>query len=164
VIPVPESYVKYIKIGDPIDVKVPALDETVTGKVARFSADVNSSTRTMHTEVNVPNPKGNLLPGLYAEAILTFNQTGSAVTVPIQAIDREGDQASVMVLQGDNTVQRRPVTLGIQTANYAEIASGLSPGERIIVSDRGNLKTGERVAPARQEVLAYEGTGNSDKQ
>ena len=72
--------------------KVPALDETVTGKVARFSADANSSTRTMHTEVNVPNPKGNLLPGLYAEAILTFNQTGSAITVPIQAIDREGEQ------------------------------------------------------------------------
>ena len=163
VIPVPESYVKYIKIGDPIDVKVPALNETVTGKVARFSSDVSSTTRTMHTEVNVPNPKGNLLPGLYAEAILTFNQAGDALTVPIQAVDREGDQSSVMVLQGDNTVQKRPVTLGVQSANYAGIASGLTPGERIIVSDRGSLKSGEHVVAHPQTVLAYEGAGSNDK-
>ncbi len=64
VIPVPESYVKFIRIGDPVEVKVPSLGETDSGKVARFSADVNSSTRTMRTEVNVPNPKGTLVPGL----------------------------------------------------------------------------------------------------
>ena len=56
VIPVPESYVKYIRIGDPVEVKVPALEQTVTGKVARFSVDVAMETRTMHTEVDVPNP------------------------------------------------------------------------------------------------------------
>ena len=164
VIPVPETYVKYIKIGEPIEVKVNALGETVVGKVARFSAEVNSQTRTMHTEVNVPNPKGNLLPGMYAEADLTFNAAGSAITVPIQAIDREGDQTSVMLLQADNTIQRRPVTLGIQTANYAEVASGLTPGERIIVSDRGSLKPGERVAPTKQDVIAYDAGGSADRQ
>ena len=45
----------------------------------------------MHTEVDVPNPNAKLVPGLYAEATLTLNQRGSVATVPIQAIDREGD-------------------------------------------------------------------------
>jgi multidrug efflux pump subunit AcrA (membrane-fusion protein) len=100
---------------------------------------------------------------LYAEAILTLNQTGNAVTIPIQAVDRAGDQTSVMILQPDNSVQSRPVTLGIQTANYAEIASGLTPGERVVVSDRSGLKAGERVTPHPAEVLAYD-TGASDKE
>jgi RND family efflux transporter MFP subunit len=164
VIPVPESYVRFIRIGDPVEVKVSSLGETDSGKVARFSADVNSSTRTMRTEVNVPNPKGTLVPGLYAEATLTLNQTGSAVTVPIQAIDRTGDQTSVMILRNDNTVAPRPVTLGIQTANYAEVAGGLSPGERIVISDRSGLKAGERVTPHPAEVLAYDAPAAADKE
>ena len=68
-----------------------------------------------------------------------------------------------MILQPDNSVQTRPVTLGIQTANYAEVASGLTPGERIVVSDRSGLKAGERVTPHPTEVLAYD-TGASDKE
>ncbi len=147
---------RYIKIGDPVAVRVPALNQTGQGKVARFSVDVNSNTRTMHTEVDVPNPKGTLVPGLYAEAILTMNQRGNAVTVPIQAIDRAGDQASVTIIENGETVQKRPVTLGIQTANYAEVASGLTPGEHIVISDRSGLKDGERVVAHPTEVLAYE--------
>jgi RND family efflux transporter MFP subunit len=156
VIPVPESYVRYIRIGDPVQVKVPALDTTVPGKVTRFSVDVNSETRTMHTEVDVSNAKGKLVPGLYAEAVLTLNQAGEVATVPVQAIDRAGEQTTVMVLQNDNTVQTRPVTLGVQTANYAEIASGIAPGEHIVVSDRTSLKAGQHVAGRPMEVIAYE--------
>ena len=163
VIPVPESYVRYIKIGDPVEVKVPALGQTVTGKVARTSIDVNSETRTMHTEVDVPNPTGKLVPGLYAEAVLTMNQTGDAITIPVQAIDRTGDQTSVLVLQNNNTVQTRPITLGVQNANYAEVATGLAAGERIVVSDRISLKSGEQVTGRPVEVPSYDGrvtTGN----
>src|SRR5579863_999584 len=63
VIPVPESDVKYIHVGDPVAVRVPALNNlTVRGKVARFSVDVNGATRTMHTEVDIPNFDGKLIP------------------------------------------------------------------------------------------------------
>ena len=58
VIPVPESSVRYIRAGDPVDVRVPALNQTFPGKVARFSLDVQEDTRTMHTEVDVANPTG----------------------------------------------------------------------------------------------------------
>ena len=62
VIPVPESYVHYIHIGDPVSVMVPSLNRTFPGKVARFSVDVREDTRTMHTEVDVLNPKRVLFP------------------------------------------------------------------------------------------------------
>ena len=93
VIPVPESDVKYIHVGDQVDVRVPSVSKTVRGKVARFSVDVNGATRTMHTEVDIPNAKGQLVPGTYAEADLTLDHNGSALVVPVQALDRSGDRA-----------------------------------------------------------------------
>ena len=74
VIPVPESYVKYIHVGDPVQVRVPSLDKVFPAKVTRFSVDVAADTRTMHTEVDVPNPSHVLMPGLYAEATLTLER------------------------------------------------------------------------------------------
>ena len=62
VIPVPESYVRFVKVGDSVEVRVPALNRTLTGKVARFSVDVKADTRTMHTEVDVPTPTANSSP------------------------------------------------------------------------------------------------------
>ena len=68
VIPVPESYVQYIHIGDPVDVRVPSLNRTFPGKVARFSVDVREDTRTMHTEVDVRIPTRFCFLALYADA------------------------------------------------------------------------------------------------
>src|SRR3984893_6403196 len=85
VIPVPESYVRYIRIGDPVSVHVPSLNRTFPGKVARFSVDVRSDTRTMHTEVDVPNPGRVLMPGLYAEAEVELDQKENAPAVALQA-------------------------------------------------------------------------------
>ena len=85
VIPVPESYVKYIRVGDVIQVRVPSLNKVFPGKVTRFSVDVTQDTRTMHTEVDVPNPAHVLMPGLYAEATLTLEHKNNALVVPLQA-------------------------------------------------------------------------------
>jgi RND family efflux transporter MFP subunit len=161
VIPVPESDVKYIRIGDPVEVKISSTGETVTGKVSRFSVDVTMETRTMHTEVDVPNPKGSLLPGMYAEATLTLNQRPNAITVPIQAIDREGERTSVMVVGDGGAVQRRAVTPGVQTPTFVEIAGGLAPGETVVVSDRTGLKPGQRVLSHAAAELAYDSGGAS---
>jgi len=64
VIPVPESYVRYIKVGDPVSVRVPSLNRSFPGKVTRFSVDVRQDTRTMHTEVDVQNRVNLALPQL----------------------------------------------------------------------------------------------------
>jgi RND family efflux transporter MFP subunit len=161
VIPVPESYVRYIRVGDPVNVRVPSLSKTFPGKVARFSVDVKEATRTMHTEVDVANPQHLLVPGIYAEADLTLEQRDNVPTVPLQAINHEADQTTVLVVNRQNQLEDRPITLGLQTANDAEVVSGIFDGERIVVSDRSGLKTGERVRPQAVEVMEYrEGAQN----
>jgi RND family efflux transporter MFP subunit len=157
VIPIPESYVRYIKIGDPATVSVTALGKTFTGEVKRFSPDVVANTRTMHTEVDVRNADGSLVPGLYAEATLLIEQKQNALSVPLQAISRSADQSSVFVVGPGNKLDVRQVALGIQTANDAEITSGISPNDQIVVSDRSGLKAGQIVSPQTIELTEYKG-------
>ena len=160
VIPVPESYVKYIRVNDPVEVHVPSLDKVVPGKVARFSVDVTADTRTMHTEVDVLNPSHSLMPGLYAEATLTLERKNSALVLPLQAVNQAGDQATIFLVDPNNTLQERKIVLGLQTATDAEVLSGLNEGDRVVVSDRSALKAGMHVKPQAVEVLQYQG-GNS---
>ncbi len=118
VIPVPESYVQYIHIGDPVSVVVPSLNRNFPGTVARFAVDVREDTLTMHTEVDVLNPQRVLLPGLYADATITLERKGNAVAVPLQAVDRNGDNSHGGC--GQPIQQNRSpatVALGIQTDN-----------------------------------------------
>jgi RND family efflux transporter MFP subunit len=159
VIPVPETYVPYMKIGEEVRVRVPALNKTFPGKVARLSFEVRDATRTMHTEVNVPNPTGELIPGLYAEATLTLNRKGDALTIPVQAIDREGDRTSVLTVDRSNMIQRCPIVLGVEgdTENETEVVSGLHEGDVVVVSDRSGLKPGELVRPKLSPPAAYSG-------
>ncbi|MBV9760519.1 MAG: efflux RND transporter periplasmic adaptor subunit [Acidobacteriaceae bacterium] len=159
VIPVPETYVRYIKTGDEVDVRVGALEKHFPGKVTRFSFEVHDATRTMHTEVDVPNPTGELLPGMYAEATLTLNRTGDALTIPVQAIDRQGDSTSVLIVDPANRVQVRTVTLGMegQTENEAEVVSGLNEGDQVVVSERSGLRPSEQVHPQVAPPATYRG-------
>jgi RND family efflux transporter MFP subunit len=155
VIPVPESYVRYIRIGDPVSVHVPSLNRTFPGKVARFSVDVRSDTRTMHTEVDVPNPQRVLLPGLYADADLELDQTAEVPTVPVQALSHAGDATHVFVVNGDGVLEERNVQVGMQTSSDAQIVSGLNEGEQVVVSDRSGLKAGQKVHPQTVAVMEY---------
>ncbi|HTA68768.1 MAG TPA: efflux RND transporter periplasmic adaptor subunit [Bryobacteraceae bacterium] len=162
VIPVPESYVRYIKIGDPVSVMVPSLNRTFPGKVARFSVDVREDTRTMHTEVDVPNLDKVLIPGMYAEATMTLDQKAAALAVPLQAVDHQGDKTVVDVVSPSGKIEVRPVSLGIQTASEAEVLAGLRDGEMVVVSDRSGLKPGEEVRPKVIELVEYQ--NQEDKQ
>jgi len=156
VIPVPESYVHYIRVGDHVDVRVPSLNRTFPGKVSRFSVDVRQDTRTMHTEVDVPNPQRVLMPGLYAEADVALEHRDDIPAVPLQAINHEGDKSTVFVVNRDGEIEDRPIMLGIQTATDAEVVSGLSEGEQVIVSDRSGLKPGQKVHPQVVQVVQYQ--------
>ena len=155
VIPVPESYVRYIRVGDPVDVRVPSLNRTLPGKVARSSVDVSADTRTMHTEVDVPNPDHLLVPGLYAEAGLTLEHREDIPSVPLQAVSHEGDRTTVLIVNSNNEVEVRAVTLGLQTATDAEVVAGLREGEQVVVSDRSGLREGQKVAPQPVEIMQY---------
>lgn len=158
VIPVPETYVPSIRIGDSVQVKVPALNKDYVGKVARFSVDVKESTRTMHTEVDIPNTDRKLIPGLYADATLNLNKQLKVTALPLQAVTQNNDQSEVYLVDPSNHIVIRQVVLGFQTANYGEVVSGLQPGDKVIVSDRSSLKAGEPVIPQMVEPPRYKGS------
>jgi len=160
VIPVPESYVKYIRIGDAVQVRVSSLDKVLPGKVTRFSTDVNMDTRTMHTEVDVPNPGHVLIPGMYAEATLDLERKNGALVVPLQAVNQAGTQVTVLVVDPANHIQERKVQLGLQTPSDAEVLEGLNEGEKVVVSDRSPLKPGMEVKPQVVQLEQYQGAND----
>jgi len=156
VIPVPETYVRYIHIGDPVSVSVPSLNQSFPGKIARFSVDVREDTRTMHTEVDVQNAKRVLVPGLFAEANIQLEHRDDALALPLQALNQANGQDSVDVVDSSNRVAIRSVTLGIRTDTAAEVLSGLEEGDMVIVSDRSSLKTGQAVRPKVIDLVQYQ--------
>lgn len=155
VIPVPESYVKFIHIGDSVDVHVSSLDRHFPGTVARFSTDVAQDTRTMHTEVDVLNPNRALIPGLYADATLTLQRKNNTISVPLQAINHESNGNTVFIVTPNNTIAIRPIQIGLQSADWAEVSSGLNEGDNVVVSDRASLKDGAAVQPHVVETTEY---------
>jgi RND family efflux transporter MFP subunit len=156
VIPIPESYVRYIHVGDHVDVRVPSLNRTFPGKVARFSVDVRQDTRTMHTEVDVRNPDHVLMPGLYADADVALEHRDDIPAIPLQAINHESNKTTVFVVNPNNDLEDRNIILGIQTATDAEVISGLNPGEQIVVSDRSGLKPGQKVHAQLVQIMQYQ--------
>jgi RND family efflux transporter MFP subunit len=153
VIPVPESYVPHIRIGDPVDVRLPSLNRTFPGKVTRFSVDVEEDTRTMHTEVDVPNPNRILVPGSYAEATLMLDKLDHVLTVPQEAVNIAGDKRTVWVVDPSNKVEQRTVTTGLETPNDIQVLSGLREGEMVAVGDRSSLSAGELVKPKETSLI-----------
>lgn len=146
-IPVPESAVPLVHVGMPAQVEVPSLDKIYTGKVARFADSVDYATRTMRTEIDVPNPKLELVPGMYADASLVLERKAQVLAVPTQALDRQGTQATVLRVNAQQKVERVSVQLGLERPDRVEIVSGLQEGDLVVVSDRSQIREGERVRP-----------------
>jgi RND family efflux transporter MFP subunit len=145
-LPVPESAVPIVHLGVPVNVRVSALKRSFPGRIARFADKVDESTRTMKTEVDVPNPTLVLIPGMYAEVNLVTEQRKDALSVPVEAIDGSGASASVFKVDVNGAVRIVPVTLGIETAHEVEIRSGdLKVGDSVVVGSRAGLKEGGKV-------------------
>jgi len=120
--------------------------------------DVREDTRTMHTEVDVPNPEHTLLPGLYADATIELERKQDALAVPLQAVDHTLSGTTVDVVDSSNMIEIRPVVLGIQTPTDAEVLSGLNEGDMVVVSDRSSLKAGQIVQPKGIDLMQYHGS------
>lgn len=149
ILPVPESAVPTVHIGQQVEVRVKTLNRTFSGRVTRFAEKVSLATRTMDTEVDVPNPSLILIPGMYAEVNLTLESRGHVVVVPVPAIDVGSDESSgqVFVVTPENRVDIRKVKLGLQTATKVEILSGLQAGDMVVIGNRAGLQAGQSVQP-----------------
>jgi len=148
VVPVPESAVPEVQLGSVVRVHVSAMNQDFEGKIARFADAVNDETRTMHTEIDVRNSDGALKEGMYAEAKLILKEHKDALTVPIQAVERNntGD-ASVLTVDRDGRVQQRQVKLGMESSDRVEVMAGLKDTDRVILGNHSEFHEGERVQP-----------------
>lgn len=148
VIPVPERAVQDIHIGQTIAIEVSGAQQKFDGKIVRFSDQIDTQTRTMHTEVQVPNPNFQLVPGMYASVKIPLSSAANVLALPIQAV-REGSEGSgsVLVVDGSNHIERRAVKLGLQSPSYVEILSGLAENDLVIFGEQVQYKSGELVNP-----------------
>lgn len=151
-IPVPEADVPAVGLGEKVSVEVPALHRTFEGTVARFTDEVDAATRTMMTEVDVPNPDLVIVPGMYAYVSFPVLEKKNALAVPVQAVTREGNKAVVYRVNSDGRIEILPVSLGTETRDQIEVVSGLSEGERVVVGNTSQLREGEIVAPKMVEL------------
>jgi RND family efflux transporter MFP subunit len=146
VVETPESIVPLVRVGMPVTVKISATGETIPDRVARFSYDLHEDTRTMHTEIDVDNADLHIKPGMYASATFVLASRPNVVAVPTQAVFNDG-APNVWIVDSNDTLERRSVTLGLKTPSYAEVRSGLQPGDRVFVGDRTAYTIGTKVTP-----------------
>ena len=147
ILPVPESAVPQVHLGSTVQVRVPALNRTFEGKVARFADAVDEETRTMHTEVDVKNTNRSLVQGMYAEISLVLNHKDAALTVPLQAVVRNGSEATVLVVNAQNRLEERRIQLGLEGNDRVEVLSGLKEGDRVLIGSRSEFRVGDQVEP-----------------
>ncbi len=145
VVPVPESAVPLLRLGNTMRVRVTALNRDFEGRVARFSDALDAETRTMHTEIDVENPDGTLKEGMYAETTLTLQHQDNALTVPLQALERNSSGATVLMVDSNGVIQEREIKLGSEDSERAEVMSGLAENDRVIVARQGEYTAGEKV-------------------
>jgi RND family efflux transporter MFP subunit len=168
-LPVPEDAVGYVHEGDTVRIRIDALKRSITGKIVRFTRNVSLDTRTMETEVDVPNQDLSITPGMYANVYLQLDHKENILTIPLLAVQRTGGtHATVLALDVQNRVQSRQVTLGVQGSLLVEVVSGLQAGDRVVLGDQNKYHPAEIVTPVPQQepandVMRQEG-GMTDPQ
>jgi RND family efflux transporter MFP subunit len=154
VLPVPESIVPGIRTNTPVEVRVDSLKRVFQGRISRFSGKLDSSTRTMETEVDLANPDAVIKPGMFGYATLVLEHRLDALTVPVQALSGRSSSATVLVVGTGKRLEERRVSLGLETPTRIEVLSGLREDEMVVVGARANLRPGLLVEPKLQDPTA----------
>jgi RND family efflux transporter MFP subunit len=145
--PIPENDIQFVHIGDPMLVRVDAIGRSFTGKIVRFTRDVNFETRTMETEIDVENQDLSIAPGMYANTQLQLAHVDNVLTIPVEALVQKDGQETVYSLDSSNRIHIRNVEVGLRGSKLAEIKSGLQPGDRVILGGQEKYNEGQQVSP-----------------
>jgi RND family efflux transporter MFP subunit len=151
--PVPESDVPFIQDGGEVQITVQATGRTFTGRIIRFSRALDSTTRTMLAEVDVPNPDLKLSPGMYAETVISLQQRKNVLTIPTQAVVQSDGGSYVLTIDPSGKVQKKVVALGIQGPDMVEVVSGVADGDTVILSGQTNYQAGQTVHPKMNSAV-----------
>jgi RND family efflux transporter MFP subunit len=159
VVPVPESAVSQLLLGGAVKVHVSAMNRDFDGRVARFADALDDETRTMHTEIDVENSDGTLKEGMYAEAKIILKQENDALTIPIQALERNSSGGTVLIVDAEGRLEERQVKLGAESSDRVEILAGVAENDRVAIGNRGEFRAGEKVRPKPVNENAGESGG-----
>ena len=148
---VPQAYAPAIKNGMEAWVTLQELPgQKFKGTVARTAESIDPITRTLLTEVDVPNKDGHLLPGSFGEVHFRPGISGQKVTLPVNAMLFRQEGTRVAVVGSDNKVRLRPITIGRDYGNTLEILGGVSVEDQVVVNPADSLEEGQQVNVAPQ--------------
>ena len=151
--PVSVEYVQGIHQGDAVAVRVESLGgKIINGVVSRFTDQVDESTRTMMTEIDVTNQNLELVPGMYATVVLHVNRRTQTLTVPTEAVVND-KTPTVYLVTPDNQLEERSVKLGLETPDRYEILDGLHEGDLVVIGNHAEVHAGQKVQPQLQSAL-----------
>ena len=152
---VPQSYALDIKPGQTADVSVRQLPNRVfEGTVTRTAGAIDPTSRTLLTEVQVPNPDGALLAGSYATVRFKVQQSDPPLVVPQTALLIDANGVRVALVDADGTLHYRPVQVGRNYGQDVEVLSGLQPSDVIATGIAANIVEGSHVETATPAVGA----------
>lgn len=149
--PVPETMLRAIRAGQPIEARAAAYpDQPFRGVIHTIDTVVDPNTRAVTVRARLPNPERLLRPGMLLTVAIE-NAPRMAASVPELAVIGEGDQRYVFVLDGEGRAHRRPVRTGARAEGRIEIAAGLRAGERVVTEGVVKVADGMQVRLAGQQ-------------
>ncbi|HEY3616003.1 MAG TPA: efflux RND transporter periplasmic adaptor subunit [Candidatus Sulfotelmatobacter sp.] len=148
---VPQAYSPAIRVGMPAYVTLAELPgQKFSGTVARTADAIDPATRTLLTEVDVPNKDGRLLRGSFGEVHFSPKINAQKVTVPVNAMLFRQEGPRLAVVGADNMVQLRPITIGRDYGATLEILGGVNLEDRVIINPADSLEDGQKVNVATE--------------
>jgi RND family efflux transporter MFP subunit len=151
---VPENMAEDVSVGDGAELKFSEFPErTFPGKVVRTAGAIDPTSRTLRTEVDVPNENGQLFPGAYMQVHLSTGGNRRSLLVPANTVLFRSDGTMMGVVGKDNKVELRKIEIGEDLGTHLEIAQGLSSDDRLIVNPSDSLASGQkvRIRPSQNE-------------
>lgn len=132
---VPESQAALLRPGTPVQATTPAVPgKTFEGRVQALLPQVSAETRTLKARMELPNPGGQLVPGMFVRMEFTGGQAGKSLVVPSEAVIQTGRRAVVMLAEEGGRFRPVEVETGREAAGQTEIRRGLQPGQRVVLS------------------------------
>jgi RND family efflux transporter MFP subunit len=142
---VPELEAAWVDAGDAAVVQVQALRSKETkANVTRTSWTLNSTNRSLRTEVDVANEKHALRPGMYATVRITLEERPDALVLPVSSVIYANDEASCHVVENGKIV-RRALKLGIRSGGDVEVLEGLKGNESVVMLQPASFTPGQAV-------------------
>ena len=143
----PERELSQIRLGQQAELQMQAFpDETFTSSIKMISPTVDSESGTIKVTLEITRHRNLLRPGMFGTVHIATETRPSALVIPKRAIVRERDEDRVFVVDSENRVQKRAVTIGFREDNDLEVSSGLSEGEAVVTVGQEGLNDGYPVS------------------